>query len=92
MKPTAFLINTSRGSIVDEDQLIEALKERTIGGAALDVFKTEPLQNSDFLALDNIIITPHMLSASRESVFKVVDMLVDNIRFFFEGFPQNIVN
>lgn len=92
MKPTAFLINTSRGSIVDEDQLIEALKERTIGGAALDVFKAEPLQNSDFLTLDNIIITPHMLSASRESVFKVVDMLVDNIRFFFEGFPQNIVN
>ncbi|MDD4573831.1 MAG: phosphoglycerate dehydrogenase [Sphaerochaeta sp.] len=92
MKPTAFLINTSRGSIVDEDQLIDALKERTIGGAALDVFKTEPLQNSDFLALDNIIITPHMLSASRESVFKVVDMLVDNIKVFFEGLPQNIVN
>jgi len=61
MKPSALLVNTSRGPIVDEDALLHALQERTIGGAALDVFGTEPLPERHVLrTLENVVITPHL--------------------------------
>ena len=61
MKPTSFLINTSRGPIVDEDALIDVLKNRKIAGAAVDVYKTEPLQKDHpFRSMDNILATPHI--------------------------------
>ena len=61
MKPTSWLINTSRGPIVDEDPLVQALTSRKIAGAALDVFDTEPLPaNHPFRTLDNVLATPHL--------------------------------
>jgi len=60
MKSTAFLLNTCRGGVVDEEALLQALSERKISGAAIDVFKKEPPVDSPFFALDNVIVTPHM--------------------------------
>ena len=69
MKPSAFLVNTSRGGVVDEEALIQALKERRIGGAALDVTEQEPLgADSPLRSLDNAVLTPHQGSSSVESV------------------------
>ena len=69
MKPSAFLVNTSRGGVVDEEALIQALKERRIGGAALDVTEQEPLGADNPLRnLDNAVLTPHQGSSSVESV------------------------
>jgi phosphoglycerate dehydrogenase-like enzyme len=59
MKPTAFLINTARGGLVNEADLIEALRERRIAGAGLDVFEEEPLGQSPLIELDNVVLTPH---------------------------------
>ena len=68
MKPSAFLVNTSRGGVVDEEALIEALKERRIGGAGLDVTEEEPLgADSPLRSLDNVVLTPHQGSSSVES-------------------------
>ena len=69
MKPSAFLVNTSRGGVVDEEALIQALKERRIGGAALDVTEEEPLgADNPLRSLDNAVLTPHQGSSSVESV------------------------
>ena len=91
MKPTSYLINTSRGGIVDEQALIEALEQKRIAGAALDVFEEEPKVPENLLTKDNVVLTPHMLSASRESAFATVDALVDTIVSYFAGKPKNIV-
>ncbi len=60
MKPTAFIINTSRGNVIKEDDLVYALKNKIIAGAALDVFEVEPPTNKELLSLDNVILTPHI--------------------------------
>lgn len=78
MKPTAYFINTSRAGMVNEDDLIEALTNKTIGGAAIDVFSTEPLEeNSPFLTLDNITITPHMAGYSVDAFSNSVEINVE---------------
>ncbi|HET6590942.1 MAG TPA: D-2-hydroxyacid dehydrogenase [Candidatus Nitrosocosmicus sp.] len=66
MKKNAFLINTSRGEVIDEQALIECLKNKRIGGAALDVYEVEPPTNKELLELDNIICTPHIAAQTRE--------------------------
>jgi len=72
MKPNALLINVSRGPVVDDDALIEALRERRIGGAALDVFSTQPLpSNHPYFGFDNVIITPHMAGITEESMMRM---------------------
>ena len=68
MKRTAYLINTSRGPVINEEALFKALKERVIAGAAMDVFEQEPIDpESPLLGLDNIVVTPHIASASVET-------------------------
>ncbi|RUX27557.1 hydroxyacid dehydrogenase [Mesorhizobium sp. M7A.F.Ca.US.011.01.1.1] len=72
MKPQALLINVSRGPVIDDDALIEALQKRRIGGAALDVFATQPLpSNHPYFGFDNVIITPHMAGITEESMMRM---------------------
>lgn len=94
MKKTAYLINTSRGPVVDETALHKALKEGWIRGAALDVHQKEPIDPNDpLLKLDNVILTPHIASASAETRTKMAVMAVENLVSALEGkIPPNLVN
>jgi len=93
MKPTAFLINTSRGSVVDELALEKALKKGIISAAALDVFEFEPKISKGLSKSQNTILTPHIASASVEARNQMSEMVAQNIIDFFEGrVPINIVN
>jgi len=94
MKPTAILINTARGNLVDEAALIEALKSQRIGGAGFDVLSVEPpREGNPLLDLDlpNFILTPHVAWGSREAMQTLADQLVDNIEAFVAGAPSNVV-
>lgn len=79
MKPTSYLINTARGAIIDEQALVEALKQNIIEGAALDVFENEPQINSELLHLKNVILTPHIGSATREARIQMARMAALNV-------------
>ena len=94
MKPTAYLINTSRGAVVDQRALYRALKERRIAGAALDVFEREPIDPDDpLLELDNVVLTPHIGSASVETRKKMAMMAAENLVSVLRGVePPNLVN
>lgn len=84
MKPTAILINTARGPIVDEAALVEALKNKTIAGAGIDVYEFEPKVTEKLLTLENVVLTPHIAS-SRETVrAKMSETVAKNIISFFE--------
>ncbi|KLU62764.1 putative 2-hydroxyacid dehydrogenase YoaD [Peptococcaceae bacterium CEB3] len=86
MKPTAYLINTARGGLLDYDALRHALKSKVIAGAALDVFATEPLPQEDPLYdLDNITITPHIGGSSKETAYRSVAILAADIRRYLLG-------
>ncbi|MEK7616190.1 MAG: D-glycerate dehydrogenase [Patescibacteria group bacterium] len=92
MKPTAYLVNTSRGPVIDEAALIEALKAKTIAGAALDVFETEPLMSSELFFLDNVVMTPHIASATLEARTNMAIVAATNIIEALEGrTPPNLV-
>jgi glyoxylate reductase len=93
MKPTAILVNTARGPVVDEDALVSALSEGTIGGAALDVFEREPAVPEELLAMDNVVVTPHIASATRETRLAMGQLVVSALRaVLLEGrTPQNAV-
>lgn len=93
MKPSAFLINTSRGALIDEPALIRALEAGQIAGAGLDVQETEPPADSNPLyTLDNVILTPHMGWKGLETRQRLVGVVADDIRGFFEGNPVNVVS
>lgn len=79
MKPTAYLVNTSRGPIIDEKALVEALKDKKIAGAALDVFENEPELSPGLAELDNVILTPHIASATKETRDKMAEMAANNV-------------
>lgn len=92
MKRSAYLINTSRGPIIDEKALVKALRENLIRGAAIDVFEFEPEITPDLKELDNVIITPHIASATEETRNKMAEMAVDNIIEALEGrTPPNLI-
>ena len=92
MKKTAYLVNTSRGPIVDELALIAALQNKTIGGAGLDVFDIEPLPlNSPFRKLDNVVITPHLGYVSEQNYKKHYPDVVEDIRAWLDGKPVRVV-
>ena len=93
MKPTAILINTSRGKVVDEKALVDALKKKTIAGAGLDVFEKEPLpMSSPLIELEDVVLTPHIAFLSEESIDECTYICVENVEMFMKGKPQNIVN
>jgi glycerate dehydrogenase len=94
MKPTAILINTSRGGLVDEQALIKALEEGWIAGAGFDVLTTEPpTQGHPLLDVrrPNFILTPHVAWASDGAMQFLADQLIDNIELWFKGTPQHLV-
>jgi glyoxylate reductase len=94
MKKTAYLINNSRGPVVDEKALYEALNAGRIAGAGLDVFEQEPTSLANpLLKLDNVVVAPHISSASYETRSKMAEMVADNLIAFFEGKkPPNLIN
>jgi glyoxylate reductase len=93
MKPTAFLINTARGAIVDEAALVRALTERKIAGAGLDVFEHEPVVDPALLEMPNVVLVPHLGSATVEVRESMANIVVDNIIAILEGRrPPNCVN
>jgi phosphoglycerate dehydrogenase-like enzyme len=93
MRPTAFFIDTTRGGIVDEDALIDALWRGVIAGAALDVFAREPLPpDSPLRAMDNVILTPHAAWLTRETSRRMAVTSIENVRAFLVGAPTNLVN
>jgi glycerate dehydrogenase len=94
MKPSALLINTARGNLVDEAALVEALKSKRIAGAGFDVLSVEPpREGNPLLDLDlpNFILTPHVAWGSRDAMQIMADQLVDNIEAFVAGAPRNVV-
>jgi lactate dehydrogenase-like 2-hydroxyacid dehydrogenase len=82
--PDGYLINIARGSVVDEVALLAALEQRRIAGAALDVFDNEPHIDARFLALDNVVLTPHVGSATNETRMAMARLTLDNLHRFFE--------
>ena len=93
MKPTAYLINTARGALIDENALIDALQHSVIAGAGLDVQEKEPLDDaSPLYTLDNVIITPHMGWRGLETRKRLISLIKDNISAFSKGQPINRVD
>jgi len=85
MKPTAFLVNTARGPIVDEEALARALAEHRIAGAGLDVFENEPTVHPALLGMTNVVLTPHLGSAVSETREMMANVVVDNIMAVLDG-------
>lgn len=93
MKPSAYLINASRGPLVDQHALAEALRDRWIAGAALDVLSQEPPQaNHPLFGVPNCILTPHMAWASAEARARLLHGATENLRLFLAGAPTNVVS
>ena len=85
MKSTAFLVNTCRGEVVDQEALKSALDQRVIAGAALDVFVEEPPTDLEFLSLPNLMVTPHIGGNARESVEALGRSAIDHLVSFFKN-------
>ena len=85
MKRSAFLINTSRGEVVDQKALKHALKQKLIAGAAIDVFKEEPPSDEEFLALPNLMVTPHIGGNAKEAIEAMGESAINNLISFFEN-------
>lgn len=93
MKPTAILINTARGPVVNENALVNALKTKKIAAAGIDVFDVEPPvpSSKELFSLENVLVTPHIAFASHQAFEKRADIVADNIALWLAGKPQNII-
>lgn len=87
LKPGAYLINTARGDVVDEAALVAALRGGRLAGAGLDVFEREPQVSPELLALENVVLLPHLGSATRETRVAMGLRALENLRLFFQGAP-----
>lgn len=85
MKPGAFLINTARGDVVEEAALVEALRSGQIAGAGLDVFEKEPAISAELMAMENVVLLPHLGSATQETRYAMGMRVVENLEAFFAG-------
>ncbi|MGF1445275.1 MAG: 2-hydroxyacid dehydrogenase [Pikeienuella sp.] len=85
MKPTAYIVNTARGEIIDENALVRMLKRGTLAGAGLDVFEQEPAVNPELLGLSNVVLLPHMGSATEEGRLEMGEKVILNIKTFADG-------
>ena len=92
MKPTAYLINTSRGPIVDEAALLAALRDRKIAGAGLDVFDVEPLPlDHPLRKMDNVVITPHLGYVATQNYRSYIGGVAEDIRGYLDGKPVRVM-
>lgn len=93
MKPTAYLVNTSRGPIVDEKALVQVLEGRAIAGAGLDVYDVEPLPaDHPFRRLENTVVTPHLGYVTEEAYREMFANAIENIQTFLQGDPTRVIN
>jgi lactate dehydrogenase-like 2-hydroxyacid dehydrogenase len=93
MKATAFLINTARGKIVDEEALATALREKRLAGAGLDVFEGEPQIHPALLEMNNVLLAPHVASATAEARMRMAVLAADNLLTTLAGErPPNLLN
>ncbi len=94
MKPEAFIVNTARGEVIDEAALAKALKDGTLAGAGLDVFEREPAVNPDLVGLPNVILLPHMGSATVEGRNEMGEKVIINIKTFIDGHrpPDRVIS
>jgi lactate dehydrogenase-like 2-hydroxyacid dehydrogenase len=87
MKPGAFLVNTARGDVVDETALVEALRAGAIAGAGLDVYEREPAVSEGLLGMENVVLLPHLGSATAETRIAMGMRALENLEAFFAGRP-----
>jgi lactate dehydrogenase-like 2-hydroxyacid dehydrogenase len=87
LKPGAFLINTARGDVVDEAALVAALRSGRLAGAGLDVYEREPQVSPELLAMENVVLLPHLGSATQETRVAMGMRALENLRLFFRGAP-----
>ena len=87
MRRSAFLVNTARGDVVDEAALVEALRKGTIAGAGLDVYEQEPKVSPELLSMENVVLLPHLGSATQETRVAMGMRALENLRLFFSGAP-----
>ena len=93
MKPSAFIVNTSRGGVINENDLAQALKDKVIAGAAIDVLTSEPMSDDcPLFNIENCLITPHIAWAALEARTRLISMVAENISSFINGKPINVVN
>lgn len=93
MKPTAFIINTARGALIDEQALIQALKKQKLAGAGLDVQEVEPLpQDSPLYKMDQVVLTPHMGWRGLETRQRLIDLVAETLHAYLQGKPIRIVS
>jgi glyoxylate reductase len=93
MKPTAYLINAARGPVVDEKALVEALRSERIAGAGLDVYENEPALTPGLVDLENVVLLPHVGSATLETRLKMASLTAENLSAGLEGkVPPNLIN
>jgi glyoxylate reductase len=91
-KPTAYLINTARGAVLHEEALIQALQQEKIAGAALDVYEFEPSVSQPLRSLSNVVLVPHIGTATRETRNQMAAMALQNVLQYFNGTPVRVVN